>query len=192
MTAANIDLKKIGRTGSLILLFGVLVFIFHGYSKGSFSSTEAFEGYIRGFGLSAPIIFTMVQALQVVIPILPGFIGCAAGAVVFGSAGGFLCNYIGISAGSILAFWLAKKYGTTFVKNVISESKYEKYTDWISKRKCFTIVLFLTILLPLAPDDMFCYLSGLTKMSLKKFTWIILLGKPWLILFYSLFFSGLL
>ena len=47
-------------------------------------------------------------------------------------------------------------------------------------------------LLPLAPDDFLCYFSGLTGMSAKRFTWIIVLGKPWCILAYSLFFAYLI
>ena len=57
------------------------------------------------------MILTVIQAAQVVLPILPGFLGCAVGGVMFGWFGGFLCNYIGISVGSIAAFMLAKKYG---------------------------------------------------------------------------------
>lgn len=57
----------------------------------------------------------MIQADQVVMPVLPGFFGCA---VIFGSIyiGRFLCNYIGISAGSVAAFMLAIRYGTSIVK----------------------------------------------------------------------------
>ena len=108
---------------------------------------------------------------------------------MFGAAGGFLCNYIGISAGSIMAFFLARKYGINIVKSMFSEEKYEKYTAWITKKKSYTVLLFFAILLPLAPDDFFCYFSGLTKMSARKFIGIIILAKPWCILGYSLFFD---
>nr|WP_263848867.1 hypothetical protein [Lacticaseibacillus thailandensis] len=41
-------------------------------------------------------------------------------------------------------------------------------------------------MLPVAPDDFLCMLAGLTKMSLRKFVWIIVLCKPWTILAYSM------
>ncbi|WP_225353487.1 VTT domain-containing protein [Lacticaseibacillus thailandensis] len=44
----------------------------------------------------------------------------------------------------------------------------------------------MAILLPVAPDDFLCMLAGLTKMSLRKFVWIIVLCKPWTILAYSM------
>ena len=43
----------------------------------------------------------------------------------------------------------------------------------------------LAIFLPCAPDDLLCMLAGLTHMSLKKFVWIILLGKPLSLIAYS-------
>ena len=53
--------------------------------KGNFRSVDAFQAYIRGFGLFAPFVFVFIQAFQVVVPVLPGFIGCVAGALLFGS-----------------------------------------------------------------------------------------------------------
>lgn len=74
--------------------------------KGNFRSVDAFQAYIRGFGLFAPFVFVFIQAFQVVVPVLPGFIGCVAGALLFGSVCGFVYNYVGICAGSIIAFSL--------------------------------------------------------------------------------------
>ena len=50
--------------------------------------------------------------------------------MMFGAAGGFWCNYIGISAGSIIAFWLARKYGSGLVSRMFPGEKYEKWATW--------------------------------------------------------------
>ena len=120
-----------------------------------FDSVESLQNYMKGFGIAAPLMLTLFQAVQVVIPVLPGYLGCAAGAIAFGSMTGFWCNYIGISLGSVIAYFLAKKYG-------------------------------IDIVTAMFPDDFLCYFSGLMKMNSKKFIWIIILGKPWCILTYSL------
>ena len=52
-----------------------------------------------------------------------------------------------------------------------------------------TVAKYLATLLPLFPDDFLCYFSGLIKMNWKKFVWIIILGKPWCILGYSIVFG---
>lgn len=175
---------------TVVLLLVPALFILKGYFDGAFSSMPALQIYIGQLGWWGPITLTLFQALQVVVPILPGWLGCAVGGVVFGPVVGFICNFIGISAGSIAAFWLARKYGAKLVKCIIKEEKYEKYAGWISNKKSYSLVLWLMILLPFAPDDFFCYFSGLTKMSAKKFTWIIITAKPWCILLYSIFFGA--
>ena len=183
--------KKILTVGFLIFCTVLLVVLGKAYLDGKFHSVETLQQYIRGFGVFAPVILAALQALQVIVPVLPGFLGCAAGAVLFGSAGGFWCNYIGISLGSVIAFILAKKYGTALVQSIFPKEKYEKYSEWAGKSKSYTMLLFLGMVLPLFPDDFFCYFSGLTRMELKKFTAIIVLGKPWCILAYSIAFAQL-
>ena len=90
------------------------------------------------------------------------------------------------------AYYLAKTYGAGFVKKMVSMEKYEKWVNWVNTKKSYTLMLFLSILLPLAPDDFLCYFSGLTSMSAKKFISIIVVAKPWCILAYSLFFAYLI
>lgn len=53
-------------------------------------------------------MFITFQAVQVVIPILPGGLGCLAGVILFGVWKGFWYNYIGICAGSLAAFAIAR------------------------------------------------------------------------------------
>ena len=78
-----------------------------------------------------------------------------------------------------------------FVQRHVSAANYEKYAHWTQK-KGFLWFLILTIFLPLAPDDLICFLAGLTAISWKKFCVIILLLKPWCLLIYSLFFANLI
>lgn len=180
-------------TGLLIfLLLLAAAFVFSGWAGGHFKSVESLRDYLNGFGAMGPLILLLIQALQVVLPVLPGFLGCIVGAMLFGSVGGFWINYIGISAGSLAAYWLAKMYGVRLVKQMVPMEKYDKLVQWVNGRKSYTVILFLAILLPLAPDDFFCYFSGLIEMDSRKFTWIIVLAKPWCILFYSIFFAYLL
>ena len=176
-----------------IFLLVCLVFcalLFKAYLDGKFDSVDTLQKYVAGFGLMAPVILTAIQAAQVVLPILPGFLGCVVGAVMFGCMGGFWCNYIGISAGSIIAFLLARRYGRGLVGKMFPGERYEKWADWAAKSKSYTGILFLGMVLPLFPDDYFCYFTGITKMSVRKFVTIIVLGKPWCIFVYSLIFSG--
>lgn len=182
--------KWLSRSAIVISLF-LCLFIIQAWLNGHFRSIDAFQSYIRSFGLFAPFVFVFIQAFQVVVPVLPGFIGCVAGALLFGSTGGFVYNYIGICAGSIIAFLLAKRYGISLVNAIFPSKKYKVWTERIRKARSYDVLFELSILLPLAPDDYLCYFSGLINMSVKKFVLIILLAKPWCILFYS-FGTGML
>ena len=70
--------------------------------------------------------------------------------------------------------------------NTIKEETYEKYAQWLEKGKKFDKFFAVAIFFPCAPDDFLCMLAGLTKMSWKRFSAIILLGKPGSIAIYSL------
>lgn len=167
----------------LLLLAGLAVL---GYSQGVFHSQETFKEFILSCGIFGSLIFTVFQAVQVVLPILPGSIGCVVGVLAFGPVWGFVYNYIGICLGSIAAFLLAKRYGQGFVKKITNPKQYEKYSAWLNKGKKFEHFFATAIALPVAPDDFLCFLAGLSKMTLKKFTVIIILGKPVALFLYSL------
>lgn len=167
----------------IILILAKLFF------EQEFDSVEALQSYMKRFGIAGPLMLTLFQAFQVVVPVLPGYLGCAAGAIAFGSMTGFWCNYIGISAGSIIAYFLARKYGIDIVLAMFPRKQYEKWSRRIEKSKSYGWFLFVATLLPLFPDDFLCYFSGLIKMDRRKFIWIIILGKPWCILAYSLGFG---
>lgn len=153
------------------------------------SSVEDFKVFMESFGWSGPLVLTLIQAFQVVVPVLPGYLGCIVGALAFGPWIGFLCNYIGISVGSIIAYYLGRKYGIDIVLTFFSEKQFYKWQKRIRKSKSYTWLLFIAILLPLFPDDFLCYFSGVIKMDSAKYTWIIILAKPWCILLYSIIFG---
>lgn len=154
-----------------------------------FDSVESLRDYMTGFGVAGPLFLVAFQAFQVVVPVVPGYLGCAAGAIAFGTMTGFWCNYVGISAGSVIAYCLARRYGMDIVLTMFSRKQYETWSRRIEKSRSYGLFLFIATLLPLFPDDFLCYFSGLIKMDSKKFVWIIILGKPWCILAYSIAFG---
>lgn len=158
----------------------------YGYSTGIFTDQNKMDTFLSQSGIMAPLLFILIQAVQVVVPILPGAVGCLFGVIFFGTIKGFVFNYIGICIGSILAFLLARNFGQEFVRKMTSKKFFEKYNKYLMKENQFEKIFALLIFLPVAPDDFLCYLAGISRMSLKKFTTIILLGKPAAIMLYSL------
>lgn len=185
--------ETIIKTAAIILLaalIGTAAFVLiKGWLGGHFNSVDTLRVYIESYGIWAPVILTLIQLLLAVLPICPSFTGCVVGAALFGAAGGFWTNYIGISAGSIAAYALAKRFGVQLVNKMIPMQKYEAYIEKINRSKSYPKLLFLAILLPMAPDNFLCYFSGLVNMPARRFITIIITAKPWCILFYSIFFA---
>lgn len=169
-------------TGWILFAVGVI----WAWRAGLFTDTEKLQALLEKSGILAPLLFVIVQAVQVVIPIMPGAIGCVFGVVFFGAFWGFVFNYIGICIGSVCAFLLARKYGMMFVQNMTGSKFYNKYQHFLEKENQFEKMFALLIFLPVAPDDFLCYLAGVSRMRLTRFTTIILLGKPAAILMYSM------
>ncbi|AGF55685.1 putative membrane protein YdjX (TVP38/TMEM64 family) [Clostridium saccharoperbutylacetonicum] len=170
---------------ALIGIILTITFFVYGIQMNLFTSQAALQTFLQPFGWFAPIIFIIFQAVQVVLPISPGAIGCVGGVLIFGSIQGFIYNYIGICIGSIVAFLLARHYGLNYVVNMSNKKVFNKYISWL-KKPSFERIFAIAIFLPVAPDDFLCYIAGLSKMKFKKFVIIILLGKPFAIAMYSL------
>ncbi len=155
---------------------------------GVFKDLNALRGLVGDSIILGPIIFVFIQILQVVIPIIPGGISTAAGVLIFGPYAGFIYNYIGICIGSIIIFLLGRRYGKPFILSMISDKTYNKYIGWLDNQNRFEKLFALAIFLPVAPDDALCLMAGLTNMSVKRYTLIILIAKPLSILLYSMAF----
>ena len=184
-------IKKISNIITIALCIFLIAFFVKAAIDGHFETIDTFQAFVHSYGIIAPIMFVFIQTIQVVIPIIPGVIGCTAGGALFGAIEGFAYNYIGICGGSFIAFFLARKYGIKLVKMLVSEKHYNKYMPLLSG-KTMIILLWVCVLLPLAPDDALCYLAGLTTMKKRQFIPIILIGKIFLIAFYSFGVDALL
>lgn len=170
----------------IVITFAVSFFIF-GIRTGIFKSQEAMTVFLQPFGILTPIIYVLFIAFQSTFMVVPGAVGNLVGVLMFGPLWGILYNYLGNVIGSSSNFFLARFYGADIIRLFTSEKIFNKYKDWLDKdeqrfHKWFTICIFM----PLAPDDLLCYLAGMTKMTFKKFIVIILLGKPLAVAMYSL------
>ena len=157
-----------------------------GIHSGILTSQQKMERIIQEAGILGPMLFMIIQAVQVVFPILPGGVSCLVGVILFGPVKGFIYNYIGICAGSFIAFGIAKSCGRSLIISFFGLRQVMKYDKWTEEKDRFDKMFALAIFMPVAPDDFLCYLAGTTTMSWKKFIAIILIGKPFAIFLYSM------
>lgn len=186
------DTKRIFQVTTILGTLFLIGLILYFLSQGYFTDSTKLQALLNQTGIFAPLLFILLQIFQVIIPIIPGGASSALGIVAFGPIGGFVYNYAGLVIGSILAFLLVKRYGKTFILKVCDQKTYDKYIGWLDKGKKFDRLFAAAIFFPCAPDDILCMIAGLTSMTLKKFSMIIILGKPLALIAYSFGLSEIL
>ena len=140
----------------------------------------------HGIPVHADCAAETVDLTQADMLILPGGLGCLAGVILFGVWKGFWYNYIGICAGSMAAFAIARACGRPLLESVFPAKMIEKYDRWMGSGSRFAKWFAFLIFIPVAPDDYLCFLAGTTRIGWRLYAAIILLCKPASIALYSL------
>lgn len=126
-------------------------------------SIEALREYISGFGWAAVIIFILFQFLQVVVLPVPGSVSVGVGVALFGPLKSAIFSFIGIFLGSIVAFAIGRGVGYKAVCWIVGKDDLDK---WLEKMKGKDyLLLSIMFLLPLFPDDVLCFVAGLSSMT---------------------------
>ena len=151
----------------------ILIILGYMFPLSLFSNPEVLREYVQGFGIYAPIIFVIINILQVVITPISWSVVSHAGGYIFGLWYGFFLNWIGRVIGSLIAFFLARKYGRKIVERFVEKKNIIKFEKMINKG---AVYVFLVTALPSVLDDELCWLSGLFGMKPLTFFWIALIG----------------
>ncbi|GKU25661.1 TVP38/TMEM64 family protein [Clostridium folliculivorans] len=165
----------------LILLFIIFKRDIHNMIE-ILKNNEKFKRYLLSFGPLAPIVYTLLQFLQVVIFFIPGEVFQTAGGYVFGTIEATILSIVGINLGSIILFNLTKKYGTRFVEKVVPDVAIKPFESLMNSDR-LNLVVFLIYILPGIPKDSSIFLCGLSRITLIDFLIYSTLGRlPMLIL----------
>jgi uncharacterized membrane protein YdjX (TVP38/TMEM64 family) len=160
------------------------VLVTWGVQAGVLTSVGHLRDFLAGFGLWAPIVYALVGASESVFPVVPGSVTVLAAPVLFGPVPGILVAYAATCLGSVAVFLLSRHVGTDVLRSRFRPATVQRYLGWLEHRH-FARWFALGIALPLAPDDLLCYLAGLSGMRLRTFVLIVLLLKPWALVVYT-------
>ncbi len=131
------------------------------------TNIEALRDYIAGFGATAVLVFIVFQFLQVVILPVPGSLSVGVGVALFGPLRCSLFSFIGILLGSFAAFFIGRVVGYKTVCWIVGKDDLDK---WLNKVKGKDyLLLTIMFLLPLFPDDILCFVAGLSSMTTRFF-----------------------
>ena len=130
---------------------------------------------LREWGLLAPVIFIVLQALQVIIAPIPGEVTGILGGFLFGEWVGLLYSTIGLTLGSVAAFGVGRWLGAHYVRTLVSQETWDKMGFIVEAEGA--ILCFIIYLIPGLPKDMVCYLFGMSPMPLWVFALVSTLGR---------------
>src|SRR5215813_8837206 len=130
---------------------------------------------LRQWGILAPVLFMLLQALQVIISPIPGEATGFLGGYLFGEALGLIYSTIGLTVGSVVAFAIGRWLGAHYVRNLVKKETWDKLGFIVEAEGA--ILCFMIFLIPGLPKDMVCYLFGISPMPLWVFAAVSGLGR---------------
>ncbi|MBE5753503.1 MAG: TVP38/TMEM64 family protein, partial [Clostridiales bacterium] len=161
-----------------VLIISVLAVLYLMLETGFFeviNSTEKFKEYLEGAGAWMSVAYIVLQFLQVLILPIPSFVSVAVGVALFGAIRTLIFSYLAIVPASIIAFFVGRKLGTKAVAWMIGKDTLEKWQKKLKGKD--NLILSTMFLLPLFPDDILCFVAGLSSMSNKYFIVMILICR---------------
>ncbi|MDE6441995.1 MAG: VTT domain-containing protein, partial [Clostridia bacterium] len=99
----------------------------------------------------------------------------AAGVALFGAFRCFIYSFIGIVSGSIVAFAIGRWIGYKAVIWIVGKDALNKWLEKL-KNKDY-LILSIMFLLPMFPDDVLCFIAGLSSMTWIYFIIMILVTR---------------
>jgi uncharacterized membrane protein YdjX (TVP38/TMEM64 family) len=140
-----------------------------------YTDHDYMHALLRRWGVLAPLLFIGIQALQVVIAPIPGDVTGVLGGFAFGQWLGFIYSTIGLTIGTLFAFWLGRWLGAPFVKRVTGPEVWQ-HLDFVVEAEG-AILCFIIFLVPGLPKDILCYLFGVSPIPFWVFALVSTLGR---------------
>jgi len=131
---------------------------------------------LNSYGWKGVLVFIGIQMLQVVVAFIPGEVVQIAGGYIYGTWLGTVYSLIGIVAGSIIVFFVARLLGYPLVRLLVPEAYLEKFSFMINSKKS-EAGMFLLFLIPGIPKDIVTYIAGITPVKPLTFFTIITIGR---------------
>lgn len=177
----TLALKKVGQkvllSVHILLLFALAVCLI--LQKTGFfnivNTPEKLQEYLEKTGAWMPIIYTLLQFLQVVLLPIPSVVSTLVGVALFGAFWATVYSLIGILLGSITAFLIGRKFGNRAVAWMVGEEALNKWQKKLKGKD--NLFLTAAFVLPLFPDDILCFIAGLSTMTTRYFLIVIFLAR---------------
>ena len=138
-------------------------------------SHARFEQFLQTAGIYVPLVYIFIQILQVLFLPIPGAISVVAGLQFFGVFTTAVYSLAGLLIGSILAFFIGRKWGNKGAGWLVGEDVLERWKEKMKGKD--NLLLTAMFLLPFFPDDILCFVAGVSSMSTRYFVWMVFVAR---------------
>lgn len=152
---------RLAWTEPLLLLgiYGGVIVLFHQLGLWQFfTSQERLFKFIDSMGIWDETGFVFLEALQVVIPSIPGMVLNMLGGYLYGTVKGTILSTIGTTMGGYIVFLLSRKFSRQFINKFLNKTLIRRFANIPPGKGRFTV--FLLFLIPGFPKDYLCYTLG--------------------------------
>ena len=136
---------------------------------------ERVSAFISRFGAGAPLIFILLQILQVLLAPIPGEASGFIGGYLFGALQGFVYSSIGLGLGSIVNFGVGRFLGERYIRKLLPSRVLERFESLLKRHG--VIVLLVLFIFPGFPKDYLCLFLGITAIPFRMFIMIAAIGR---------------
>lgn len=136
---------------------------------------EQLKPFLASLGMAAPLVFILVQILQVVFAPFPGEISGFIGGYFFGVFPGFLLSSIGLTVGSWINFSIGRFMGERYIRDKIASRHLERL-DTLVRRQGMIVIFFLFVF-PGFPKDYLCLFLGVSHLPARVFMLMAAVGR---------------
>ncbi|MCJ7702252.1 MAG: VTT domain-containing protein [Anaerolineales bacterium] len=128
---------------------------------------EAIVAYLQPYQGWGPFVLALILGSQVFFAFIPGHAFIVAGGYVYGFVVGTLITQVSTVLASQLAYLLARKAGRPFVSRMAPAHVIDKWNELAEKQG--PLFFFFSFILPIFPNDLMCFIAGLSSIEPKKF-----------------------
>ncbi len=171
----KLKLVLMGIAITALVIYLIWDIVFQGPITSLLSNRDQLVESVRSFGIFAPLLYIIFQVIQTVAAPIPGQIVGSVGGFIFGPWG-VLWTTIGSLIGCFIVFKIARRFGRPLLEKIFKKSSIEKF-DFIIDAKGSSLILFAIFLLPGFPDDVVCYIAGLTRLPIPRLMVLVGLGR---------------
>lgn len=109
----------------ILIVLGIIIFgiNFAPWVIEKVKQPEILRNYLRSFGGLGFLMYILLQAVHVLLVVIPGDLFNIIGGFIYGIPLGFVLSMIGIMIGTVCAVYISRLFGYEFISKIIQERK---------------------------------------------------------------------